>query len=58
MTLNILFIGDIVGKPGLDMVQTWLPSLEKKYRILIHSDSQLPQICRPSVDGRPVSVEK
>ncbi|MBU0560043.1 MAG: TIGR00282 family metallophosphoesterase [Bacteroidetes bacterium] len=32
MTLNILFIGDIVGNPGLDMVQTWLPSLEKKYR--------------------------
>lgn len=32
MTLNILFIGDIVGKPGLDMLQTWLPSLEKKYR--------------------------
>ncbi len=32
MTINILFIGDIVGKPGLDMVQTWLPSLEKKYR--------------------------
>ena len=32
MTLNLLFIGDIVGKPGLEMVQTWLPSLEKKYR--------------------------
>ncbi len=32
MTLNILFIGDIVGKPGLDMLETWLPSLEKKYR--------------------------
>lgn len=31
MTLNILFIGDIVGKPGMNMVQTWLPSLEKKY---------------------------
>jgi metallophosphoesterase (TIGR00282 family) len=31
MTVNILFIGDIVGKPGLEMVQTWLPSLEKKY---------------------------
>ena len=32
MTLRVLFIGDIVGKPGLQMVQTWLPSLEKKYR--------------------------
>lgn len=31
MNINILFIGDIVGKPGLDMVQTWLPGLEKKY---------------------------
>jgi len=32
MEINILFIGDIVGKPGLDMVQTWLPSIEKKYK--------------------------
>ena len=32
MTLNILFIGDIIGKPGMDMVQTWLPSLSKKYK--------------------------
>lgn len=32
MTINILFIGDIVGKPGLEMVQTWLPSLETKYK--------------------------
>ncbi|MCF8412113.1 MAG: TIGR00282 family metallophosphoesterase [Melioribacteraceae bacterium] len=32
MTLNILFIGDIVGKPGMDMVQTWLPPLKKKYK--------------------------
>lgn len=30
--MNILFIGDVVGKPGMDMVTTWLPSLEKKYR--------------------------
>jgi len=30
--INILFIGDIIGKPGLDMVQTWLPSLKKKYK--------------------------
>lgn len=32
MKINILFIGDIVGKPGLEMVRTWLPSLEKKYK--------------------------
>jgi len=32
MNMNILFIGDVVGKPGMDMVSTWLPSLEKKYR--------------------------
>jgi metallophosphoesterase (TIGR00282 family) len=32
MNINVLFIGDIVGKPGLEMVQTWLPSIEKKYK--------------------------
>jgi metallophosphoesterase (TIGR00282 family) len=30
--LNILFIGDIVGKPGMDLVQTWLPGLIQKYK--------------------------
>ncbi len=30
--LNLLFIGDIVGKPGLELVQTWLPSLIQKYK--------------------------
>lgn len=30
--MNILFIGDVVGKTGMDMVSTWLPSLDKKYR--------------------------
>ncbi len=29
--LNILFIGDIVGKPGLDLLETFLPGLIKKY---------------------------
>ena len=33
MIINILFIGDIVGKTGMDMVQTWLPGLEKKYNV-------------------------
>ncbi len=33
MTINILFIGDIVGQPGLDIVQMYLPSLQKKYHI-------------------------
>ena len=32
MTLNILFIGDIIGDPGLNIVQMYLPSLQKKYR--------------------------
>jgi metallophosphoesterase (TIGR00282 family) len=33
MTVNVLFIGDIVGQPGLDIVQMYLPSLQKKYHI-------------------------
>jgi hypothetical protein len=31
MIINILFIGDIVGKPGIDMLKTWLAPLQKKY---------------------------
>jgi len=31
-SLNLLFIGDIVGKPGMNLVQTWLPSLIQKYK--------------------------
>lgn len=31
-TINILFIGDIVGKPGLSLVDTLLPSLIKKHK--------------------------
>lgn len=31
-SINLLFIGDIVGRPGLDLVQTWLPSLIQKYK--------------------------
>ena len=31
-SLNLLFIGDIVGKPGMDLVQAWLPSLMQKYK--------------------------
>ena len=30
--LNLLFVGDIVGKPGLNVVQTWLPGLIQKYK--------------------------
>jgi len=30
--LNVLFVGDIIGKPGLTIVQTWLPSLIQKYK--------------------------
>lgn len=32
MIINILFIGDIVGQPGMNIVNTWLPGLIKKYR--------------------------
>ncbi len=31
-SLNILFIGDIIGKPGMTLVETWLPSLIQKYK--------------------------
>ncbi len=30
--LNVLFVGDIIGKPGLNIVQTWLPGLIQKYK--------------------------
>lgn len=30
--LNVLFVGDIIGKPGMDLVQTWLPGLIQKYK--------------------------
>jgi 2',3'-cyclic-nucleotide 2'-phosphodiesterase len=30
--INILFVGDIIGKPGLSLVQTWLPGLIQKYK--------------------------
>lgn len=32
MTINILFIGDIIGTPGLNIVSTWLPGLKNKYK--------------------------
>ena len=31
--MNILFIGDIVGAPGRDIVKTMLPSLKEQYQI-------------------------
>ncbi len=30
--MNILFVGDIIGKPGLNIVETWLPGLIQKYK--------------------------
>ena len=30
--MNLLFIGDIVGSPGRDMVKEYLPKLKEKYR--------------------------
>lgn len=30
--INILFIGDLIGKPGLTITETWLPGLIQKYK--------------------------
>lgn len=30
--MNLLFIGDVVGSPGIDMVKEYLPKLKEKYR--------------------------
>jgi 2',3'-cyclic-nucleotide 2'-phosphodiesterase len=30
--INILFVGDIIGRPGINIVQTWLPGLIQKYK--------------------------
>ncbi|HZW39307.1 MAG TPA: TIGR00282 family metallophosphoesterase [Ignavibacteriaceae bacterium] len=30
--MNILFVGDIIGKPGMTITQTWLQSLIQKYK--------------------------
>lgn len=31
-SINLLFVGDIIGQPGMDIVQTWLPSLISKHK--------------------------
>lgn len=31
-TMKLLFIGDVVGSPGRDMIQEYLPKLKEKYR--------------------------
>lgn len=31
-SVNVLFVGDIIGKPGMELVQTWLPGLIQKYK--------------------------
>ncbi|MFZ2322918.1 MAG: TIGR00282 family metallophosphoesterase [Ignavibacteriaceae bacterium] len=31
-SLNLLFVGDVIGQPGMDIVQTWLPGLIQKYK--------------------------
>lgn len=30
--INILFIGDLIGKPGITITETWLPGLIQKYK--------------------------
>ncbi len=32
-TLNILFVGDIVGTPGLELAETLIPNYKKKYAV-------------------------
>jgi len=32
-TLRFMFIGDVVGNPGVTMVQKWVPKLKEKYSI-------------------------
>ena len=32
LKMNLLFIGDVVGSPGRDMVKEYLPKLKEKYR--------------------------
>lgn len=29
--MRILFVGDVVGSPGRDMIQQYVPALKKKY---------------------------
>lgn len=31
-SVSVLFVGDIIGKPGLSFVQLWLPALKKEYK--------------------------
>jgi len=33
MQINLLFIGDIVGDPGLNITKMYLPNLQKKYQV-------------------------
>lgn len=30
--INLLFVGDVIGQPGMDIVQMWLPGLIQKYK--------------------------
>ncbi len=31
-SINLLFVGDVIGQPGMDIVQMWLPGLIQKYK--------------------------
>lgn len=31
-SINLLFVGDVIGQPGMDIVQTWLPGMIQKYK--------------------------
>ena len=51
-TLNIFFVGDIVGTPGLELTLQLLPGYAKKYSVdlLVANDENL-------TDGKGISVE-
>lgn len=33
MTINLLFVGDIIGDPGINITRMYLPNLQKKYQV-------------------------
>ena len=50
--LNILFVGDIVGKPGLELAISLLPNFLKKYEVdllIVNGEN--------TTDGKGVSAE-
>ncbi|MDP4115782.1 MAG: TIGR00282 family metallophosphoesterase [Bacteroidota bacterium] len=56
-SINILFIGDIVGKPGMNVVQTWLPSIIQKYKadfVIVNGENASDGKGCTDKEGRPL----